>query len=51
MFNCPHTGVALAVLKKLVARKQVEAGQRVIVISTYGRGMWAMDATRLRSSR
>ncbi len=34
MFNCPHTGVALAVLKKLVARKQIEAGQRVIVIST-----------------
>jgi threonine synthase len=26
--------VALAVLKKLVARKQIEAGQRVIVIST-----------------
>ena len=34
MFNCPHTGVALAVLKKLVARKQIEAGQRVVVIST-----------------
>ena len=34
MFNCPHTGVALAVLKKLVARKQIDAGQRVVVIST-----------------
>jgi threonine synthase len=34
MFNCPHTGVALAVLKKLVARKVVEGGQRVVVIST-----------------
>jgi threonine synthase len=34
MFNCPHTGVALAVLKKLVARKQIDAAQRVIVIST-----------------
>ena len=34
MFNCPHTGVALAVLKKLVARKQIESGQRVVVIST-----------------
>jgi threonine synthase len=34
MFNCPHTGVALAVLEKLVARGQVTAGQRVVVIST-----------------
>lgn len=34
MFNCPHTGVALAVLKKLVARDLVSAGQRVVVIST-----------------
>ena len=34
MFNCPHTGVALAVLKKLVARGQVDAGQRVVVVST-----------------
>jgi threonine synthase len=34
MFNCPHTGVALAVLKKLVARKQIESGQKVVVIST-----------------
>jgi threonine synthase len=34
MFNCPHTGVALAVLKKLVARGQVEGGQQVVVIST-----------------
>jgi len=34
MFNCPHTGVALAVLKKLVARKQIGSGQKVVVIST-----------------
>jgi threonine synthase len=34
MFNCPHTGVALAVLKKLVARGQIDAGERVVVIST-----------------
>ena len=34
MFNCPHTGVALAVLKKLVRRRQIESGQRVVVIST-----------------
>ena len=34
MFNCPHTGVALAALKKLVARGEVGAGQRVVVIST-----------------
>jgi len=34
MFNCPHTGVALAVLKKLVASKQLRTTDRVIVIST-----------------
>jgi threonine synthase len=34
MFNCPHTGVALAVLKKLVARRQIDPGERVVVIST-----------------
>jgi threonine synthase len=34
MFNCPHTGVALAVLKKLVARGEISGGQRVVVIST-----------------
>jgi threonine synthase len=34
MFNCPHTGVALAALEKLVARKEVRAADRVIVIST-----------------
>jgi len=34
MFNCPHTGVALAVLKKLVASGQVDAGERVVVVST-----------------
>jgi threonine synthase len=34
MFNCPHTGVALAALEKLVARGDVRRTDRVIVIST-----------------
>jgi len=34
LFNCPHTGVALAALKKLIARGEVKPNQRVVVIST-----------------
>ncbi len=34
MFNCPHTGVALAALRKLVDRKIVKASDRVVVVST-----------------
>ena len=34
MFNCPHTGVALAVLEKLVARGEIDPSERVVVIST-----------------
>ena len=34
MFNCPHTGVALAVLEKLVTRGEIAKTDRVIVIST-----------------
>jgi threonine synthase len=34
LYNCPHTGVALAALKKLRSRGLVRPGQRVIVIST-----------------
>ncbi|MCA9603187.1 MAG: pyridoxal-phosphate dependent enzyme, partial [Myxococcales bacterium] len=34
MFNCPHTGVALACLEKLVARGEIKKDERVIVIST-----------------
>jgi threonine synthase len=34
MFNCPHTGVALAVLKKLVARGAITDKARTVVIST-----------------
>ncbi len=34
MFNCPHTGVALACLEKLVAAGTIESHQRVIVVST-----------------
>jgi threonine synthase len=34
MFNCPHTGVALAALRKLVDRKVVRSSERVVVLST-----------------
>ncbi|MDE0484767.1 MAG: threonine synthase [Candidatus Poribacteria bacterium] len=34
LFNCPHTGVALAVLIKMVERQQIKKDDRVIVIST-----------------
>ena len=34
MFNCPHTGVALAALVKLVGRKLIGRHERVVVIST-----------------
>jgi threonine synthase len=34
MFNCPHTGVALAVLIKLLKRGKIDKAERVVVIST-----------------
>jgi threonine synthase len=34
LYNCPHTGVALAALKKLVCRGEVRPNERVVVIST-----------------
>jgi threonine synthase len=34
LYNCPHTGVALAVLKKLILRGEVRHEDRVVVIST-----------------
>ncbi len=34
MFNCPHTGVALAALRKLVDRRVIRSNDRVVVIST-----------------
>jgi threonine synthase len=34
MFNDPHTGVALAVMEKLIAAGTIESRQRVVVIST-----------------
>ncbi len=34
MFNCPHTGVALAALLKLRERGEIHADERVVVIST-----------------
>lgn len=34
LFNCPHTGVALAVLVKLLNSKVIKPTERVVVIST-----------------
>lgn len=34
MFTCPHTGVALAVLEKLIKRGEIKSNQRTVVIST-----------------
>ena len=34
MFTCPHTGVALAVLEKLVKRGEIKSTDRTVVIST-----------------
>jgi threonine synthase len=34
MFNCPHTGVALAALIKLVKTGKIDRSERVVVIST-----------------
>jgi threonine synthase len=34
MFNCPHTGVALAAVRKLAERKIIRSGERVVVLST-----------------
>jgi threonine synthase len=34
MFNCPHTGVALAVLIKLLKSGKIDKAERVVVIST-----------------
>lgn len=34
MFNCPHTGVALAALEKLVKKGTIQSNDRVVVVST-----------------
>jgi threonine synthase len=34
LFNCPHTGVALAALEKLVSRGEIRGTERVVVVST-----------------
>lgn len=34
MFNCPHTGVALAVLLKMIDKGVITKNQRVVVVST-----------------
>jgi threonine synthase len=34
LFNCPHTGVALAALEKLIARREIRSTDRAVVVST-----------------
>lgn len=34
MFNCPHTGVALAALRKLRSRGIISSSERTVVVST-----------------
>lgn len=34
MFNCPHTGVALAVLAKMLRAGRIDPAEKVVVIST-----------------
>ena len=34
LFTCPHTGVAMAALEKLVERGEISSGESVVVIST-----------------
>ncbi len=34
MFNCPHTGVALAALIKLLKENKIDKSERIVVIST-----------------
>ena len=34
LFNCPHTGVALAALMKFIKRGEVKSNERVVVVST-----------------
>ncbi|MGI9592114.1 MAG: threonine synthase [Myxococcota bacterium] len=34
LFNCPHTGVALAAMEKLLKRGEIQKSDRVVVIST-----------------
>ena len=34
LFNCPHTGVALAALFKLLKRNEIKKDERVVIIST-----------------
>jgi threonine synthase len=34
MFNCPHTGVALAAMSKLIKAGKIDRAEKVVVIST-----------------
>lgn len=34
LFNCPHTGVALAALFKLLERNEIKKDERIVIIST-----------------
>jgi threonine synthase len=62
LFNCPHTGVALAALKKTLAKGLIRKGDRVVVISTahglkftdfkvryHGRGLDGIASTHANS--
>jgi len=34
LYSCPHTGVALAVLMKLIQKQEIQSSDRVVVLST-----------------
>ena len=34
LFNCPHTGVALAALSKLVKKNEIKKNEQIVIIST-----------------
>ena len=47
MFNCPHTGVALAVLLKLVQRREIGPKERVVVVRVEQKAPGFSDPTGL----
>jgi threonine synthase len=49
-YTCPHTGVALAALEKLVARGLVKKGDRVVVVSTANGLKFTQFKTRYHES-
>lgn len=50
LYNCPHTGVALAALKKLLRRGEIGSSDRVVVISTAHGLKFTSFKTRYHSS-